>query len=205
MCRRATTRYNPQPATTNRRSRRMTGESPRDASLLLRLEFVFMWIAPQTESIAEPRVRDTRAKPRQNRVPVVHRQECFKKQEALKRRRRPSLHRSTQAEVQEHHGHNNRQACRDRNAGFRPPFRHGLERISRFEHRVGDCTPKPRITTAADHREQAFMHLLDRLILRSHGYSTNVAVTWRSPSAGDTIRKTVGMPFRFASSSIGRS
>jgi hypothetical protein len=28
-----------------------------------------------------------------------------------------------------------------------------------------------------DHREQPFVHLLDGLILRLHGYSTNVAIT----------------------------
>jgi hypothetical protein len=73
-----------------------------------------------------------------------------------------------QAEVEKNQNYNNRQTRRDREADLGPPFRHGLERISGCEYRVGDSNPKPGIMPVANHREQPFVHLLHRLIFGLH-------------------------------------
>jgi|SRR5579872_1078336 len=68
-----------------------------------------------------------------------------------------------------------------------------------LEHSVGNRDFEPRVAPAADHCEQPCMHLLNRLILRLHGYSTNVAMTWRGPSPAKTIRRTVGVELSLGS------
>ena len=82
-----------------------------------------------------------------------------------------------QTEVDEYCEEQKRQSCHDRNCELRPPLARGFKRIPVLQHGVANGDAEPGIAPAADHREQAPVHLLDGLILGLHRYSTNVAIT----------------------------